>query len=167
MTLTKVLIRLAEYSPKSYAKQIRKRNESLLERLMLLEPYIGRTNGEVPDDILRKVLKRTKFGCPHCDGWCDDCLWNTTRIDKRHGGCTRAMFDHVCLNHFSDRISIGIFYGMTSEGINIYSESDLIYLDETKVLKKSDWDKCVRFVQAHIEWAKLDCWGKKYKNESI
>ena len=165
MEMTKVLIRLAEYSPKEYAKQIRRRNESLLKKLMLLKPYVGRTIGEVPDNILKIVLVYTNYGCPHCDN-CKACLWNTTRVDKRHQGCMGAMFDHLSMDNIRYLKSINICYGMRGEGFVVagcFDFHDLCNKEiQNLILKKSDWGKCVRFVRAHIEWAKLDCWGKHY-----
>jgi hypothetical protein len=155
-----ILVKLAKISPKTYAKQILGRNSELLKKLMLLKPYVG--NGkEIPDDIAKKVIMESNYGCPHCDprGCTEVCLWRKVS-DDMFSECFHIHFSYgkrkgITLREVVRLKSICVKYWDTSEEIELHSEH----------ISREDFNKCVDFVKAHIEWAKLPIWGSEYKKE--
>lgn len=151
--MTKKLIQLAKISPKKYATTIRNRNTSLLKRLMLLEPYIGKNINDIPRNIWYKVTKRTEYGCPHC-GYCCECLWTKVVPKRLSYGCLHVKFGNISY-HKLDKLPLSIGYAYNYEYVSFYN------FGYTMILTKENWQKCVDFIQAHIDWANLLCWGEK------
>ena len=176
MKFSKTLIEVAEKSPKKYAKRIQRRNKSLLKRLMLLKPYVGKTLGEIPDKVWKSVLPKTHYGCPHChSGRCRGCIWTSAshRDMNSFYPCINVKFDGINLHELckikekGPRGKVSVEYGFESESLSVDGNSgyyNIHLLNPDAVLNKEEWDKCVRFVNAHIEWAKLPYWGAKYEN---
>jgi hypothetical protein len=152
------LIELAKISPKSYAKRILRRNQSLLKRLMLLQPYLHDLES-IPDKVYRQVIATTSMGCPHCQK-CNECLWNDERVNEQcdyfdYESCKDIMFDGLSLTDLRDQETIYVCYYDVEENIFVRETVDAIDVEEFLA--------CLRFLEAHIEWAQLGCWGEKYK----
>jgi len=162
--LSKTLIELAEISPKNNAKRILKRNESLMKKLMLLKPYVGKTIGDIPDEVLRKTVRDTNYGCPHCYQNCANCPWMkvTHSSQNRYEACCDVMFNGISLHSISRQHRVGIFYLENREGIELDNTSDLHDMDQEAVIDEKEWENCCKFLQGHIDWAKLDCWEKRH-----
>ena len=155
---------MAKLSPKSFAKRILKRNESLLKKLMKLKPYIGKHIFDIPDHITSIVMKPTHFGCPHCVSNCHKCLWTKVYSDPSSNNCMKYCFDapfpvphkqSITLEKIHKQQSLIICYMDVFEEIQFVNELFLL---------RDDWQNCVDFVKSHIEWAKLPCWGEKTRN---
>lgn len=166
---------MAKKSPKVFAEQIRRRNKALLKKLMLLEPYIDKTFGEVPDAVWKEVLKGTEHGCPHCHVDCKDCLWTkaTHQGCFECAACSSVKFDGVSLAYFQECYedgNVAIDYSADSECIGVngcWSYDDIDYLLPGGKFRRESWEKAVRFVKGHIEWTKLSCWGSEYKRKPM
>ena len=152
--MNKILIKIAEQSPKKYANSIIKRNNALLKNLMLLKPYIGK---DIPSHILSRATTQSKYGCPHCKYHiCSvKCLWRT---------CSN--YTHTCLDV---PFSYGKRKGVTMHELCILNTMSVCYFNDSeniecrkKSISRKDFNKCVDFIKAHIEWAKLPIWGNKY-----
>ena len=159
MALSKTLIELAMISPKSYAERIRERNLALQAKLMLLKPYLGKRIDEIPDRVLKKIMTPSEYGCPHCGGGCSRCLWTVAVHGKRslNGACTSVRFNGLnCGKVREDLRSVSVCYQSQKEYIDVSFAGGPILL-------KSEWDECMAFIDGHIEWTELDCWGSKYK----
>jgi len=165
--ISKTLIELSKISPKGYAKRILKRNESLMKRLMLLKPYLGKTFGDVPDKVIRNVLKTTSYGCPHCSKVCDSCLYskaihNVARKNKEERACCYVKFNNIILDNFSyNKCNISIGYWSSKESILLDNSDNIEYIYPSTLIRTKDWKKCRLFLQGHIDWAKMDCWGSR------
>jgi hypothetical protein len=157
--MDKRLIKLARISPPGFADLIMRRNRSLLEHLMLLKPYIGKGVMDIPDSVTKKAIKETHFGCPHCDG-CDQCLWSevceASYTDT--GACLSVPFKlgrhNLCLSD--------VRYAMPLS-VNYWSKSEELMLEGDGILTERNFYSCKAFLDAHIKWASLECWGKDYK----
>ena len=161
MALSKTLIELAMISPKSYAERIRERNLALQAKLMLLKPYLRKRIDEIPDQILSKAMESTHNGCPHCDNSCSECLWTKATHNNRaiSSSCYNVKFNGVSYEDVSifAQASVRVVYFDNSEYINIHPHSS------HEILLREEWEKCMVFIDGHIEWTELDCWGAKYK----
>lgn len=153
--MTKKLIELAKISPKEYAITIRNRNTSLLKHLMMLEPYVGKSINDIPNNIYKKVIKGTDYGCPHC-GYCFQCLWTKVVPKRSSHGCLHVKFGNSSY-YTLDKLPLSIIYNHNYECVSFYN------FGFTMILTKDNWQKCVDFIQAHIDWANLPCWGEKFK----
>lgn len=149
----KILKRLAELSPKSYAVKIRKRNKWAMKQLAL--PSV-QWNGN--DHVWGQ------YECPHCNsganGKCSLCLWakagaapslyiGTPAVhcgSVMFGGSTLAKVPLVC--YCSDSIEVYNPHLYSPEALEI----TLHYIRAT-----------LRFLQAHIDWTNKYEWGKDYK----
>lgn len=148
-----ILIKLAKISPKRYADRILQRNEELLRKLMLLKPYVG-NDKEIPDNVAKNVMKESCYGCPHCTpyGCNNGCLWKIA--SNNEFSCFSVPFScgrrkGITLREVKHLESIHVNYWNYSEEIELCSEH----------ITREDFNKCVDFVKAHIEWAKLPIWG--------
>ena len=167
MALSKTLIELAMISPASYANKIRTRNLALRSKLMLLKPYIGMKVTCIPDDIDSHLRLFSHNGCPHCSRSichekCNECLWRAaTHRGKSPFGhmgcfCVYVKYNGYNLKYVSNKErSVIITYGPCSERIELGQFDN--------ILTQKEWDECMAFIDGHIEWAELDCWGAKYK----
>lgn len=159
-----ILVKIAEQSPKEYADRILKRNTTLLEKLMIIKPYIGKGRS-IPFDILNNVIVLSKHGCPYytyviCSV---NCLWR--KYSNCHNSCMNVPFSYgkrkgITLKEVSNLQTVSIAY---------HYDSEIVSCVTTNISRK-DFNMCVDFVKAHIEWAKLPIWGSNYKrckNDSI
>ena len=128
---------------------------------------------DIPSKVLERVKDMTFIGCPHCCG-CTNCLWNKAFGNKAFMPC---VYD----NHFTDndrmvRIhsNISVVYWNQSEEIEIAkvigenyedeeNEDELEGIEKSDCIDKVQWERCIKYVKGHIQWAKLSCWGKDYK----
>ena len=136
-----ILRKVAELSPKSYARQIKRRNVALLR---LLE------KGE---------SGMVEIGCPHCEkhqASCGLCPWKPAVPKKQRKGklvpCVAVFFGGVRLadvgNYGRD---VGIDYATTWAAISLHTPNPTQHAS------------CRRFLERHIEWAEKPWWGKKYR----
>lgn len=86
-------------------------------------------------------------GCPHCkeSSGCTTCAWNPQHLEKVHP-CYDEQFNGVTLIDVRSLSCVSVVYQWTKETIR-YNRNDITSFD-------SDLDKCIRFVQGHIDWAK-------------
>lgn len=156
MKLSRLLHKIAARSPAHYAKTILKRNVSLRKRLMLLEPYIGCDN--IPPRIYGRAFRETSIGCPHCRGIvCENCLW--TKI------CKRRPYDYtVCVSVQFDGISLAdVWQGHRTLQLRYHESCEclaFVYYADHHILR-DEWERILRFIDAHIAWAQLPEWGTK------
>lgn len=153
MKFSKLLHDMAAHSPKHFAAIILKRNVSLRKRLMLLEPYIGKNlDDDLPDDIFDRATVTTDIGCPHCKD-CDFCIW-TKFTGHPYASCCEVRFDGITLRTVSDSArSLQLGYEEESEYLSI----------DTVRFTREEFERILRFIDAHIAWAKLPEWGTKYR----
>ena len=152
-----ILVEVAKRSPEAYAETIRQRNTRLLISLMTLEPYIGKLLTEIPDAVMKAAMVDTQWGCPHCTGkgHCRGCVWTKcTPIEHRAPvgyDCTHVLFDGVMLLDVGDiDHSVRVRYNDDDESLEFGSQG---------TLRAEDFEKCRKFLQAHIDWANVECWG--------
>ena len=154
-----VLIKLAQISPKHMANAVRRRNRVLLRKLMLLEPYVGKRT-RIPSSVITKVTGEEHRGCPHCKQLCVNCWWSdavkdTCYAEDGYMFCVDVEFPSgFCLedvNRSSSR-TLQIIYCRNSEQIRVGSPHASI----------KDFEKCKAFLEDHIRWSRLKCWGEKY-----
>jgi hypothetical protein len=151
----KALRWIAEYSPSSYADQIRRRNKALLKEL------------NRPDDE-RVNFYGNHIGCPHCKG-CRDCLW--TQACNRFGidvqsedeSCFDVKFNGVMYRDTRLFRYHYLWYGRIGESykrskLAAKCGADRYYKDEQKILHN--------FLQGHIDWTNNYQWGRYYKQKS-
>jgi hypothetical protein len=161
--LNDTLIKLARISPKEYADVIRARNEGLLWRLLLLEPFIGTTVNLIPRELRLQVTQPSGNGCPHCirDGnyKCESCLWTRVVPELPAGNpcrlaCVSVEFNGETLHeqHYPRTLYVG--YGHDNESIHLD--------DPDAKIDPAEFASARKFLEAHIEWANLDCWGADY-----
>lgn len=189
--LSPELVMLARISPPEYAPLILARNEALLVLLEELRPYVGKTVGDTPDEVLKKVLTGVQMGCPHCilpygmgcsqgdQKWMHHtagtpvCLWHDAFPGKIGDDgnyhpecypCLDAIFGNVCANDVECE-SISVMYGTKITWISIHGISDPKYLESLEpeaMLDEVDFKNCLTLVLGHIAWAKLPEWGADY-----
>lgn len=169
---------LASISSIKERDTIRMRNTILKDKLLLLKPYIGISISEVPDDILKEVLDNTYQGCPHCD-YCKKCKWFTAVSKTNKEGYTLEELvdlqrkyiikaccylvgfgpNNITLNMVKSLKSISVCYGSNDEQIRIDELSYVEDINFDMILSAEDFSKCMEFVQGHLDWTDLDCWG--------
>jgi len=149
--VTKKLIKLAKLSPAHYAELIRKRNQKLLDAL---EQWHNN-----PEYLAGERISFT-YGCPHCNVHfqCYGCLW--TKINKRakHYHCCDIQYNGVNFNDGVNNKYIDVEYGHSTCAVSFPYSSD--YTDNYKEVEK-EYIRAKKFLEGHIEWANLDCWGEK------
>lgn len=156
------LITLAKISPKEYALKIKERNLFLINNLKMYEQYIGTTIPYGFDTVYGT------FGCPHCNNDCPDCLWTKAlnRVNRfNDGACFDVPFGSKDSLYSSTLEEIELHYGYALR-IMYWNNSEYIeIISHNNILTQSHYDKCMSFLQGHIEWAELDCWGSEYVEE--
>jgi len=162
-SFNKVLIRLAQISPPSYARDIRDRNTELLA---IAEKYESRIGTCLTSGAKFKV----PYGCPHCGVVCANtigafkCLWaqagaKQVSYDNKSAFCccyvsypSGCIFNDVAVNRENN--ALGISYG-----------ADIAFIVTSvyhTILTRECYDNVVNFLKDHIDWANLDCWGVDY-----
>lgn len=161
-----VLVKLARMSDPEWANTIRTRNRMLLESLNRLKPYVGMSIEDVTDDIVAEIEEDTEYGCPHCHGpndYCDRCLWTKagacgdshTRLGSKMWDtvpCATVMFPSGCRLCDIWQLNPSVNYDMHDEGVRVHG-----------IVNGSSLQKCIDFVQDHIDWADHEEWGKDWK----
>ena len=145
------LVRLARISPGAYAEKIRARNQDLLATLMAAQHR--RKSGEAANTVAEQIGFVTAGGRPHCScsgGWfaCGACLWRKACGSKAMP-CTHALFP--CGHSYTtQRQPWGqVVYGCGSARIRLVPDRE--WPEDGGVLRL--------FLEDHIDWAGLDCWG--------
>jgi hypothetical protein len=167
-TNEKVLRYIAAHSPKTWAKAIRNRFETVLADLEKCKEEVIRMCSVDPDSaigISYSVDRDYRLGCPHCsDFQCEQpnnkCLY--TKAFKLYDmeqeadyPCADAKFGGYCLGEI-DSGSVRIV--LSAKGIEWYCTIRL-YNTLNEVLK--DFDRVISFCLGHIEWTKDPTWGTK------
>jgi len=170
MAITKVLIKIAKKSPKEYAAKILKRNEELLK---LLEELKSEYDENMEEGVpVYSNTHRIEKGCPHCNisYICKGCIWSENRSDKTspHSSCCAVKFNGVNYNDVEHGyrtnvlgFSIGYAYCWASVEFDDNCVTDFSEADQEKI--QTTYEKCKKFLEGHIEWAKLDCWGEEFE----
>lgn len=186
--ISRLLRWVARHSPAKFATTIRRRNEALLKRLMLLQPYVGVGAVLIPARILLRVLKLVRIGCPHCQiaESCDVCVWGVahslslgpdTPVFSR-SACMYVPFGttYSTLASVSDAVNhVRVNYLVWSAWLTVdtLNLSDVIEITNrnpawpgvTVNIPAVEWQNCVDFVKAHIEWAQLPIWGSRLRRK--
>ena len=141
-TANKILRYVAEHSPKSFAKRIKKRNEKLLVNLKKNIP----------------VIVIVPIGCPHCTCECSECLWTEAAYDevfKRPLGLQDSICCEIPFN--------GITYANQKYVIYSRDHAEIFCdcYDEGKNIKNLPYQDSIKFLEGHIAWAKQKYWGRK------
>ena len=172
--LTPGLVELAKRSPPGYAAMIRDRNRGLLERLEALELFLGATREcHALLEAISIATSETNHGCPHCGVMhpCMNCLWTgvfspfernadgSVTVAIRRMTCCRALFDGINHNDVQSYV-IGVEYGCSSENLSCWPGS---FLECPPEDRRRQYGFVKRFLEAHVRWADLPCWGEKYK----
>ena len=139
---------VAEHSPPEYADQIRRRNQRLLDAL---EEMVNSGDTE-------RLIRSVTIGCPHCDGYCGDCLWSIASNGPAQP-CTTVAFNGVRLRDMN--VSQGYRTVVVS-----YSAGSAWITRSPNEIHKPDVNDCRRFLRGHIEWANRKYWGRKYEKEA-
>ena len=162
MAVTKVLIEIAKRSPKHYAEQIKQRNEKLLKHLEFLYKKHKKNSNEEWGKIT--VYK----GCPHCNPnyQCHSCFWREVRkvsMNSKHFACCTAKFNGVTLLDTCNFLKGKARYGFTLQ--YGWSDAAVKVTSCTSAQYEKSYQRCKKFLEGHIEWAELDCWGEKCKEK--
>lgn len=136
------LKRVAEHSPKSFATKIRKRNTALLHALDRM--WTTRKKN------YHQTFKG-RVGCPHCNRFCDECLWT-----QHHGFGYYVRYQSACVNAKFNSESLCTIpcldYNPRDEEVHMYWNTSI-----------KDYQRTRRFLKAHIEWANKPWWGTKHQ----
>lgn len=160
--VTKLLIKIAKRSPKEYADKILERNETLLE---ILE---GWYNKYLQEELQNYVWESVSLGCPHCgEGYpCESCIWTEVVPSKQQEddgrfACCHVEFNGHTLEYVANVRDAGFeaVYSHTGATLHYYGPA-------SKKDAKKTYERCKKFLEGHIEWAKLDCWGEEYKENA-
>lgn len=153
------LVRLARISPKAYADIIRERNLMLLERLDMATPEMLEA-GTIDIGKLKTVFK----GCPHCghdrdnNFMCGTCLWTQCLPRYAQLACVWAVYP--CGTSLMQACGVGINLQYCSNSAYI-----LINLQEASAagaeVYAQGYNRVRGFVEDHVDWASLDCWGSE------
>ena len=169
-----LLVMLARVSDPAYAEQIRDRNTQLLQRLDIVEAWLGDESfGFVPTDgdpEIEAAHAVVHIGCPHCCHkpgraywwYCSECQW--TQCLEAAGDlvlgtqlpCADAMFPSGSTLQDTVRSSVGVWY--TSAAARIHTSS---------CIDARDLAQARGFIEDHIDWAGLQCWGADFKKKEL
>lgn len=164
MKLDPRLYKLAAISPKEFAAKILERNRSLRNSLLRLKPYLGKSFDAMPGYKLAGIMRITEIGCPHCMAAlsCGACDWS--KIDRR-GLCHDIKFGKCTLSEMQSQRNVAVSYGPESEYIRLDYTSDYSKVTPYLLIDRTEWTRCMEFVDAHIQWAQLKSWGKQNKEQ--
>lgn len=162
MAVSKILIEIAKRSPKEFAEQIKKRNSQLLKKLNTLY----KKHRKAPSDQWGK--ENVYIGCPHCNIKynCKSCVWRKVRkykIRPYSVACCTAKFNGFTLMDLCSmrngvrRYGFVIEYGYSDATVRVSACSPSEF--------EKSYQRAKKFLEGHIEWAELDCWGEKYKEQ--
>ena len=173
-----VLVKLARLSPPEFALTIRRRNQVLLRRLNLLDKYAGMDINKTADEF-SEIFEISEYGCPHCEGpgfGCHECDWKaagapcptrtTTQglvmlLDTAAMPCTCIRFPSglALSDMHDDRRSLNVVYDRDSECVEVRHSHIMTGLSRIDITELAE---AKAFVQDHIDWADLECWGADY-----
>ena len=163
------LIDLAKLTPKEWGEEIFDRNTALLEKLELVNPYIGMKKIDIPKATCDFITEKVPFGCPHCkhvDMDCQKCIWSNfaevleaiESCEDDNGGYrflkVKKAKEYTCLDIRFFDIS---FCELQEYPLNVnYGRDDArLYLIYLKEITQEAYEECENFLKGHIEWANL------------
>lgn len=151
------LVKLARMSPKPYADIIRDRNTALLRQLEEADTMEGFGACKYV------AMPFVEIGCPHCscdhdfNFMCGACLWTEAGFGSE-SGCLYAVFPsgHSLMNVSSGACSVQY----CCDNAYIYgNKKDMEAYAATRA-------KCQAFLEDHVDWAGLECWGEECKEQA-
>ena len=158
--LSEFLTELAKASPAHYAPLIKARNLALLGQLGAAES----------SDDPAAECERLLLGCPHCGPlWpCGNCLYNRGKPgwgEPRPRGFKRSMlpaFFQSCTDVKYGGVSLKDIHKHQTISVT-YSHSYCELRVTRGPLDPGELAATRGFLEAHVEWASLPCWGENYR----
>ena len=162
-----ILIEVAKRSPKTWATTIRRRNQALLTHLEKMHKRVVKQWDNL------NFEQTVNLGCPHCihdfyNGFdCENCLWTKVVDKNKYFGCCRVKFNGVTLDKASNNRNLPSIRNRY-EGFRIsYSSNSasVFYNYTSKEMMEKTYKACKKFLEGHIEWTHMECWGEKSQSK--